>query len=250
MSPTIGAFRKNTLRPVLTDPAFSVVVAVIDDRPQKSAGQRLRNNLRRGRGGYVIVMALRNLASRLPSANPAPASAQENTETYCKRHGIEVHRTNRPYGTETLTKVRNSELDALVLVDGFGIVKKGMIDAAPRGVVSYHHGDMRNYRGMPMALWELYNEETEMGATVQLLTPGLDNGRPLVEMTIPIEKGDDVDRLTERALRMSEPMLHAALTRLANPEFVPPEIEEFGKVYTLPDLRQWLRLQYRIWKRK
>lgn len=242
MNPTISDFRKNTLRSIIADPAFTVVMALIDDRPQASAWNRLKKNLRRGRGGYVVVMALRRLF--------APAIPQENSEDYCDRHDIAVYRTTSPYAEEALTTVVNSKLDVLVLVGGFGIVRKKMIEATPLGVLSYHHGDMRRYRGMPPAMWELYNGETEMGITVQLITPGLDNGRPIVEEVIGIERRDDVDRLTGRALKVSEPMLHAALRRLADPEFVAPEIVEFGDVYTLPNLRQWLTLQYRIWKKK
>jgi folate-dependent phosphoribosylglycinamide formyltransferase PurN len=238
MGPEINEFRKNTLRPVLADPAFSLPLAIIDDRPPKSSWERLKANLRKGRGGYVLVMAFRRLL--------APASAQEDTQAYCARHGIPVHRTISPYGAETLARVRESDIDALVLVDGFGIVRKKMIDAAPLGVLSYHHGDMRKYRGMPPAMWELYHGEREMGVTVQLITPGLDNGRPVVEMTVPIENSDDVDSLTARALRLSEPMLHQALQRLNDPTFVAPRLDTFGPVYTLPDLRQWIRLQSRI----
>lgn len=238
MSPTLSEFRKNTLQPVLADPDFTVVLAVIDDRPPKSTWDRLKTNLRKGRGGYVLVMALRSFF--------APAPPQENTETYCARNGIAVHHTVTPYGAETLARVSKSQLDTLVLIDGFGIVRKQLIDAAALGVLSYHHGDMRKYRGMPPAMWELYNGETEMGVTVQLITPGLDNGRPIVEITVPIEGSDDVDRLTGRALKLSEPMLHTALRRLADPQFVAPVITAFGKVYTLPNLRQWLRLQARI----
>jgi folate-dependent phosphoribosylglycinamide formyltransferase PurN len=242
MSPAVSDFRKNTLRPILADTTFKVVMALIDDRPEKSAWQRLKNNLRRGRGGYVIIMAFKRFfASKIP---------QEDSENYCDRHGIAVHRTVTPYGEDTLTKVKASELDVLVLVDGFGIVKKGLINAVPLGVISYHHGNMRRYRGMPPAMWELYNGETEMGITVQLLSVGLDNGRPIIEKTIAIEPNDDVDRLTRRALKESERMLYAALKELVKPGFVAPIIKEFGKVYTLPNLSQWLFLQVRIIKNK
>jgi hypothetical protein len=41
-------------------------------------------------------------------------------------------------------------------------------------------------------------------------------------------------------------MLYAALKKMANPDFTPVLIQEFGKVYTLPNLRQWLILNTRI----
>ena len=242
MSPKLSDFRKRTLQPVLQDSRFTVALAVIDDRPAQTGWQRLKKNLRRGRGGYVLVMAFRRFF--------APACPQEDTEAYCVRHGIAVFRTVHPYGEDALGRVRQCNPDVLILIEGFGIVKKKMIDLAAIGVLSYHHGDMRRYRGMPPGLWELYNGEKEMGITVQLITPGLDNGRPVVEQTIAIEKEDDVESLTARALSVSEPMLLAALLKLADSTFVAPKVGQFGKVYTLPNLRQWLTLQYRIWKKK
>ena len=66
--------------------------------------------------------------------------------------------------------------DVLVLIAGFGIIGEPLLSLAPHGVLAYHHGDMRRYRGMPPAFWELFNDETEMGVTVQRLSPGLDDG--------------------------------------------------------------------------
>lgn len=39
-------------------------------------------------------------------------------------------------------------------------------------MLSYHHGDMRRYRGQPPGFWELYNGEREIGVTVQRLAAG------------------------------------------------------------------------------
>ncbi len=43
-----------------------------------------------------------------------------------------------------------------------------------------------------------------------------------------------------------EGMLYAALKKMANPDFTPVPIQEFGRVYTLPNLRQWIVLNTRI----
>jgi methionyl-tRNA formyltransferase len=71
--------------------------------------------------------------------------------------------------------------DLLLLIGGFGIIKAPLLDLAPQGVLSYHHGDMREYRGQPPAFWELYNGEKPNRVTVQRLSPGIDCGQPIVE---------------------------------------------------------------------
>ncbi|MGB3545820.1 MAG: formyltransferase family protein [Saprospiraceae bacterium] len=241
-APTLEGFRVRTMLPVLADPDFRVTFALVDNRPPAGMGTKLRKNLRRGRGGYVLVMALRRLLAR--------PEAAVSTEGFCREHGIECATTELPNGAAAAELVRSKKLDALVLLGGFGIVRKRILDATPRGVVSYHHGNMRRYRGMPPALWELYHGEREMGVTVQLLSPGLDDGTPIVERTVTIRPSDTVGRLTERALRESEYMLHEALRKLADPATELESITEFGPVYTLPNLRQWLVLNGRIgWRR-
>ena len=54
-------------------------------------------------------------------------------------------------------------IDVLCLIEGYGIIKRPLLEITNFGVFSYHHGDMKFYRGMLPAFWELYNGETRMG---------------------------------------------------------------------------------------
>jgi folate-dependent phosphoribosylglycinamide formyltransferase PurN len=241
-STSLSEFRVNTLQPILNDDLFSIVVAIIDNRPPKSFVQKLKSNLKLGRGGYVLVMAFQSIFSK-----------QENcikTEQFCSDHGIEVIETSMPYSDETINKIRKSNLDILLLLGGFGIIKEKLLTVTPFGVLSYHHGNMREYRGMPPAMWELYNNEKEMGVTVQVLAPGIDCGIPVEEKSIEILPNDGLKSLRERALKESEHMMYDALIKLSNPNFTPNQIEKLGKVYTLPNLRQWMTLNIKLLWRK
>ena len=53
--------------------------------------------------------------------------------------------------------------DVLLRIGGFGIVKEPLLSLCRAGVLSYHHGDMRRYRGQPPAFWELYHGERSIG---------------------------------------------------------------------------------------
>jgi len=162
------------------------------------------------------------------------------------KNQIEIIETKTPYSDATINRIKKFELDALLLVGGFGIIKEVLLNTTPKGVLSYHHGNMRKYRGMPPALWELYNNENEMGVTVQVLAPGLDCGIPIEEKTIEIRKSDTLKKLQNRASEQSIDMLYKALKKLSDKEFVPEKIETFGEVYTLPNLKQWIILNVRI----
>lgn len=231
-------FRLNTLKPILEDSSFSVELAVIYDIPAKTLWEKLIKNLERERGGYVFIMALKKLF---------PGKEKRfSTKAFCEKNRIPVLKTPNVYSNETIEQLKKANLDVLVLAGDYGIVKKNLLNVSAIGVLSYHHGNMRKYRGMPPALWELYNNEKEMGLTLQILTPGLDCGKPVEERTISIHPADNLKQLTSRALKESEDMMYVALKKLSNPAFLPEEIEHFGKIYTLPNLTEWFVLNIKI----
>ncbi|PRX39831.1 formyltransferase family protein [Salegentibacter salegens] len=238
----ITDFRLKTLNPILKDDNFLIRVALIDDRPKKSLLQRLKNNIKRGRGGYIFIMAFKNLF--------AEKEKGIKTKEFCSKNKIAIIETKKPYSIDTIEILRKYNLDLLILVGGYGIIKEPLLKITPKGVLSYHHGNMRKYRGMPPAFWELYNNENEMGVTVQILSAGLDNGIPIEEMSIDILKNDSVKKLQSRALEKSENMLYRALQKLQNNDYKSRKIEEFGKIYTLPNLRQWILLNIRLSMRR
>lgn len=169
---------------------------------------------------------------------------------FCSRVGIDCIETRRPYCDEEMERLRTLGVDTLVMVGGFGIVKEPLLSLAPGGILSYHHGDMRKYRGQPVGFWELYHGETEMGITVQRLGADIDKGIPIVEKRIPITRNDTVRSLREKTLEQSTEMMHDALRRVMEPGGVPVVIDCYGPLYTLPNLRQYLLLQLKLVSRK
>lgn len=168
------------------------------------------------------------------------------SKNYYNKIGVPYLETREPYSEETVMEIKAWQPDVMVMLGGFGIVKEPLLSLAPQGILSYHHGNMRKYRGQPVGFWELYNGESEMGVTVQRLAAGIDKGTPIVEKVIPIEKDDDVNSLCRRAMTCSTDMMCEALRCLGDAAFVPDQIQQYGPVYTLPNLRQYLRLQFKL----
>jgi len=103
---------------------------------------------------------------------------------------------------------------------------------------------------MPPAFWELYNAEKEMGVTVQKLSEGLDSGLPIVENTVKILSNDNLKKLKIRAYKESEDMMYKALITLNEGKVKPKPLSNIGKIYTLPNFRQWILLNSKIACRK
>lgn len=238
----LDAFQQKVLQPIMDDPTIEVVGALVDCRPRPSLKKRFLKNLKRGRGGYMIVMLVKSrMAKKKPSTD---------TRVFFSSHSIPCIETQAPYSEETANRLKSLQPEVLVMLGGFGIVKEPLLSLVPQGILSYHHGNMRKYRGQPVGFWELYHGEKEMGVTVQRLSAGLDNGTPIEEMTIPIKKGDTLATLCSHALDSSTGMMHEALQQIQQPDYNPATIDHYGPIYTIPNLRQYLTLQIKLLFRK
>ena len=237
-------FKRAVLESLRSEPRIAVVAAVVDSQTPQQLPTRLRRELSRGRGGYVAVMSASAAWRRLHDP-PEPASE------WFSRRGIPVLPASDLYCGPTLEFISHQQPDVLFR-NGFGIIREPVLSLAPRGVLSYHHGDIRRYRGTPYGFWELVNAESSIGITVQILSAELDAGRIVLEQSLPIRPTDSWRGLRRRALRASVDMARDACVRLMDPGFQPHDVrpEELGPVYTLPNLRTWLGLQGALTRRR
>ena len=241
ISPHISSFQVNVLQKILDDPGFKIKLAVIDDRPADKISKKLKRNIRHRRGGYIMIMASQAFSSR---------KTKLLAEDFFRSKNIDVLKAKNAYSLETISTIDTYFLDVLILLGGFGIIRKPLIHNCPNGVLSYHFGNIRKYRGGPPTFWELFNGRSDMGLTVQKLTERLDCGIPIVEKTIEINISDTLKSLRNRAYEASQDMMYKALQNISNKKFKPETIQHYGKIYTLPNFEQWLRLNYRIVKRR
>jgi len=240
----LDRFQVRVLDSLAQDPRIELVGACIDTRPERTKVSKLRRDLRKGRGGYVVVKAVNALLHRtwLPVQTAAELFESE---------GVPFLPTDDLYGEETLDYIRSRSPDCLVR-GGFGIIREPILSLAPKGVLSYHHGNIRRYRGTPVGFWELLHGERELSVTVQRLVPALDAGPIVRELTVPIFPGDSWRSVEKRAYAVSDRLLLEACLLVERDDFTPERVpeEELGALYTEPNLRQWSSLQARVGARK
>ena len=125
---------------------------------------------------------------------------------------------------------------------GFGILQGEILTAPEHGVLSFHHSDIRTYRGAPTHVWELLNDEPASGVTLQQLTETLDGGRIVVFEPVDIADARTWQEIKRRKFRVSEGMLATAIRKLGEPGFTPTTVEELGDLYTTPTATETARI--------
>lgn len=124
---------------------------------------------------------------------------------------------------------------------GFGVLKGRILTAPTHGVVSFHHGDVRRYRGRPVGVWEFYHGEPEAGVTLQQLTETLDGGGIVALETVNIEDAATWQEVEARLYALSEGLLARGLERLRD-GVEPRSADDLGPLYTTPTARETVRL--------
>ncbi len=135
---------------------------------------------------------------------------------------------------ETVDRIADADVD-LLFRRGFGILVGDVLTTPTHGVVSFHHGNIREYRGRPPGVWEFANDEETAGITLQRLSSTLDGGEIVVEKTVDISDCHTWQTVKRRLFESSVDMLATACKRLTDPAFEPTVVDELGPLYSEPD---------------
>ena|SRR5690625_2781901 len=212
----------------------------VDSKKPLSRKETLWKNIKRGRGLYIVVMMVNKFLTKKNKKYSVKdlfdSDIIHSIESLCSESAIRLIESNKH--------------DVLILINGYGIIKKPILEIAPKGVLSYHHGDIRKYRGMPPLFWEYYYGEKKCGATVQRLSEKLDAGEIMAETSVNIDYSKSFQHNKEMLYKKSELLMAEALEKVSKGErgLIP---DSLGNVYTLPNFREWIyilivKLKYKL----
>jgi len=131
---------------------------------------------------------------------------------------------------------------------GFGLVRGSLLSATEYGVLSYHHGDPRAYRGGPAGFWEYMHGEETAGTIVQSLTDDLDAGVVRSYRDVDISDCDSLDEVRRALYEGSTGQLAEAIEAVRDEDREPMVVDDLGPVYHPPDLGElaaYARKRYR-----
>ncbi len=142
--------------------------------PEKSLPRRIAAHIRSPLFGWSLFRLI-SRANRLRSDIPADLSKQLAGVPQIVCNPRKKGKFARIFSEAEVRSVRKHDLD-FILRFAFNIVKGDILTSARWGVWSYHHDDLDVYRGAPACFWPLALNDPVQGATLQILTDGIDNG--------------------------------------------------------------------------
>jgi folate-dependent phosphoribosylglycinamide formyltransferase PurN len=151
---------------------------------------------------------------------------------------------NRRYIPEKTIDLIRENCELVINFSG-GILSGDILDAPKHGVIGFHHGDIRKYRGVRSRFWEFMNNESKTGVTLQGYTNELDSGYIIDYQEADISDAKSWSDVLYKKYNMSEEILSNGIRNILDPEFEPSKPEQLGELYLKSDHRGYgVKMKY------
>lgn len=220
---------------------FAIATSKPPAEKKRSYFERMKARYKRQRS-FIFVDYLFKLLSLLSGKHLSWKYTEPDTyHDFAAHYPVPVVEFERINSGELRDFIIDNQCD--VVYHSGGMILKPIILEAPRiGVVGYHHGDIRKYRGPFQCFWELYNGEKEIGITLQILKPVLDTGPVLLIENYPIPEGIKLKELQRISNWESVRLGAEAIARLKDSSFKPIEDYPLGVYRSYPGFFQVMQL--------
>ncbi len=184
--------------------------------PAKPLRQLLRNQWRnlRANGWRWIPYQIGDIWQRLFGAAGHPVRAQDPGYAYTAAGlaalpNVTIRRCQSIHADDAIQAVR-AFAPTLGLSLAAPILREPLFSLPERGTINLHKGRLPDYRGMPPAFWELWNDEPAVGCSIHSVDAKLDTGALVKAATLPRQKFASV-----KAMQLQLDELGVALMREA-----------------------------------
>src|SRR5216684_1368906 len=211
-----------------------VVGVLYERRPPKTLRQRMgiwRKKMKRlvywryvlhrllaaaeGRLSGLLDAGIRCVHAAPKWPNGKPGYGLDDLAATSKASGTELFITRDIHSADALDFVRHVNAD-LGLVFGTRILKPALFQIPKQGSINIHKRKVPDYRGGgAVGLWELLDDQKEIGVTVHRVEAKVDVGAVFRSALIPIEPFDDLESLALKADVVGSDLIVAAIRDFA-----------------------------------
>jgi methionyl-tRNA formyltransferase len=127
--------------------------------------------------------------------------------------------------------------DILVVVAYGEILRRNLLELAPRGAVNLHASLLPKYRGAAPIPWAILNGESETGVTTMQVDIAMDAGPVYLKQTCTIDSSDTSETLANKLATLGAPLLTKTLDLIEKNEIV-AEPQDISAVTFAPKLKK------------
>ncbi len=137
---------------------------------------------------------------------------------YCGNRGIRLIKTRSVRAEEFLTLFEGLECDLVVSAHFQRILPTRIFSRARVGALNLHPSLLPKYRGMAPQHWPIILGDTETGVTVHCIDEGVDTGRIIRQVGIPLSPDIYIHELQTKFLEVYRSIMIEAVERLLSGE--------------------------------
>jgi folate-dependent phosphoribosylglycinamide formyltransferase PurN/peptidoglycan/xylan/chitin deacetylase (PgdA/CDA1 family) len=190
------------------------------------------------------VIRCLHAAPRWP--NGKPGYGLDDLAATSKADGTELFITRDIHSADTLDFVRRLNAD-LGLVFGTRILKPALFQIPKQGSINIHKRKVPDYRGGgAVGLWELLDDQKEIGVTVHRVEEKVDVGGVIRSALIPIEPFDDLESLALKADVVGADLIVAAIRDFANGTVTETPQNGPSKLFRSPAAEDLLQMKKKL----
>ena len=150
------------------------------------------------------------------------------------------------HNEDSLQFVRSLNAD-LGIVYGTRILKPCLFSIPRLGSINIHKRKVPDYRGGgPVGLWEMLDEQPEIGVTVHQVTEKLDAGAIVNSAMIPIEPFDNLTSLALKAQIVGNDLLARSVADFARGNLTLKQQQGVGQMFKSPSPQRLRRFKKRL----
>jgi folate-dependent phosphoribosylglycinamide formyltransferase PurN/peptidoglycan/xylan/chitin deacetylase (PgdA/CDA1 family) len=182
--------------------------------------------------------------------NGKPTYSLDDLEASAKADGVELFITRDIHSAEALNFVRDVSAD-LGLVFGTRILKPALFETPKQGSINIHKRKVPDYRGGgAVGLWELLDDQKEIGVTVHRVEAKVDVGSVIRSALIPIEPFDDLESLAMKADVVGADLIVATIRDFANGAVTETPQSGPSKLFRSPPAEDLLQMKRQLAARR
>lgn len=226
---------------------------IVEHAPRKRPAQLLQSQWRNFRRNgwrwipYQTADIMRRLAPVKGGSNTAVTlpGATFTASALRARSNVQYLNVADIHAETTLATVRGFAPD-LGLSLAAPILRPPLFTLPRYGTLNLHKGKVPDYRGMPPAFWELWNDEAEVGCTVHWVDEKLDTGAIAATGTVRRDAYSTLRGLQLRLDDVGVELMRDTVRRVLSQEHVSQPQPAGGKTYRKPTLAQAASLEKKI----